>query len=63
MRRHHVHLSPDVAIAERVGARRGKPVLLAIDSAAMREDGYAFFVTENGVWLTDAVPPLYLRRI
>ena len=63
MRRHHVHLSPDVQTAERVGARRGKPVLLAIDAAGMHADGHSFFVTENQVWLTDAVPALYLRRI
>ncbi|HVK79406.1 MAG TPA: RNA 2'-phosphotransferase, partial [Verrucomicrobiae bacterium] len=62
MRRHHVHLSPDVETAERVGARRGKPVIFAIDAAAMHQDGHAFFVTENSVWLTDAVPALYLRR-
>jgi putative RNA 2'-phosphotransferase len=63
MRRHHVHLSQDIQTAERVGARRGKPVLLAIDAAGMHADGHSFFVTENQVWLTDAVPALYLRRI
>lgn len=63
MRRHHVHLSPDIQTAERVGARRGKPVLLAIDARAMHADGHSFFVTENQVWLTDAVPTLYLHRV
>lgn len=63
MRRHHVHMSPDIQTAERVGARRGKPVLLAIDAAGMHADGHSFFVTENQVWLTDTVPALYLRRI
>ena len=35
MRRHHVHLSPDEATARKVGTRRGRPVMLAVDAAAM----------------------------
>jgi putative RNA 2'-phosphotransferase len=60
MQRHHVHLSeiPEVTLA--AAARRGKPVLLTIDAAAMARDGHQFFVTPNRVWLTDAVPPRYL---
>jgi putative RNA 2'-phosphotransferase len=61
MRRHHVHLSGDRATAARVGARRGKPVVLEIDAAAMTSDGYVFFRSDNGVWLTASVPPRYLR--
>ena len=59
-RRHHVHLSVDRATATRVGARRGRPVVLVVDSAAMHADGHAFLVSANGVWLTDHVPPRYL---
>jgi putative RNA 2'-phosphotransferase len=59
--RHHVHLHHDPALAEKVGARRGKGVVLRVDAAAMQADGMAFFVTENQVWLTEAVPPRYLR--
>jgi putative RNA 2'-phosphotransferase len=62
MRRHHVHLSADVAAAERVGARRGRAIVLEIDATAMRDAGHVFFVTGNGVWLTEAVPPAFLRR-
>jgi putative RNA 2'-phosphotransferase len=62
MARHHVHLSPDVETAQRVGARRGKPVVLIVDAAAMHAEGRQFFVTENGVWLTEAAPPHFLRR-
>ncbi|MDO9713611.1 RNA 2'-phosphotransferase [Paracraurococcus lichenis] len=61
MQRHHVHLSPDVETATAVGARRGNPVILEVDAAAMTADGYAFLRSANGVWLTDAVPPQYLR--
>ncbi|MGN9809126.1 RNA 2'-phosphotransferase [Micromonospora sp. BQ11] len=59
--RHHVHLSPDVETARRVGARRaGSTVVLTVDAAAMARDGHVFHRSANGVWLTEAVPPRYL---
>jgi len=61
MSRHHVHLSADPHTARLVGARHGKPLLFVIESARMAADGFAFFRSENGVWLTDHVPPAYLR--
>ena len=63
MRRHHVHLSADVATARLVGGRHGKPVVLLVDAAAMQRDGSEFFRSANGVWLVDHVAPHYLRRI
>jgi putative RNA 2'-phosphotransferase len=62
MDRHDVHLSPDEETARRVGARRGRPVVLRIDAAAMRAAGYEFRVSANGVWLVPEVPPRYVRR-
>jgi putative RNA 2'-phosphotransferase len=60
--RHHVHLSGERATARRVGARRrGAVVILEVDAAAMAVDGYRFYRSANGVWLTDHVPPGYLR--
>lgn len=61
MNRHAVHLSPDRDTATRVGARRGRAVVLSVAAGAMHRDGYAFQVSENGVWLTEAVPPGYVR--
>lgn len=58
--RHHVHLSPDRDTAARVGARRGRFVVLEVAAAAMAAAGHEFFVTGNGVWLVDAVPPEHL---
>jgi len=63
MKRHHVHLSPDVTTAEKVGSRRGAPVILKVDSAAMHTDGHVFMCSKNGVWLTDSVPSHYLSSI
>jgi putative RNA 2'-phosphotransferase len=63
MRRQHVHLSPDVATAQRVGSRHGRPVVFEVDTGAMHAAGHPFFRAANGVWLVDAVPPRYLRRL
>jgi putative RNA 2'-phosphotransferase len=61
--RHHVHLSADFPTAVTVGARHGKPVVLAVDAAAMCRAGHAFYRSANGVWLTERVPPEYLRLL
>lgn len=58
--RQHVHLSRDLETAVKVGSRRGKPVILTIRSGDMAASGYAFYCSENGVWLCDAVPADYL---
>lgn len=59
--RHHVHLSSSIETASSVGARYGKLVLLEIDSGSMFVDGYAFYLSDNGVWLTDHVPVKYIN--
>jgi len=58
--RQHVHLSADRETAHLVGQRHGKPVILRIAAQQMHEEGYLFFRSENGVWLTDHVPPTYI---
>ena len=63
MKRRHVHLSADVDTAIKVGTRHGRPVVLAVDAAAMARDGHVFHVSANGVWLTAAVPTRYLRKL
>jgi putative RNA 2'-phosphotransferase len=55
-RRQHVHLSLDAATATAVGRRHGRPVVLSVAAGRMWSAGYAFFLSANGVWLTDAVP-------
>jgi putative RNA 2'-phosphotransferase len=59
-RRHHVHLSKDIETAHKVGARRGKPVILQVAAGRMYREGHRFFLSANGVWLTDAVPAGFL---
>jgi putative RNA 2'-phosphotransferase len=59
-KRHHVHLSADLETALKVGSRRGgETVVLAVASGEMKDR--PFFLSANGVWLTDHVPPDYLR--
>ena len=60
MSRHHVHLSTDARTASQVGRRHGKLLLLVVRAEAMQTDGHVFFVSDNGVWLTERVPPEYL---
>jgi putative RNA 2'-phosphotransferase len=60
--RHHVHLSGDPQTAMRVGGRHGRPVVLEVAAGRMAAAGHAFYVSANGVWLTEAVPPEFLRR-
>lgn len=60
--RQHVHLSVDRETAKKVGARHGKPVVLEVAAQLMVQHGYRFFQAENGVWLTDHVPPDYLNQ-
>ena len=57
----YVHLSGDIETATKVGSRRGSPVVLTVNAAKMHEDGIKFYLSENGVWLTDHVPADYLR--
>lgn len=59
--RHHVHLSADLETAQKVGGRRGRPVILVVRAADMVASGYSFYVSQNGVWLTDHVPPTFIR--
>lgn len=61
MSRQHVHLSADLETASKVGSRRGKPVILQVDAEAMSENGHVFYLSANGVWLTEHVPPQFLK--
>lgn len=58
----YVHLSVDLQTALAVGKRHGKPVIYRINSKKMKEDGYLFYCSVNGVWLTKQVPLNYLER-
>lgn len=57
----YVHLSKDIETAKSVGVRHGTPIVFTVMSGQMFEDGYLFYCSSNGVWLTKHVPPKYLK--
>lgn len=58
----YVHLSGDVETATNVGKRHGKLLMYKVLSKKMVEDGYKFYKSVNGVWLTKKVPAEYLEK-
>ena len=60
MSRQHVHLSIDEATATTVGRRHGRPIIFRVAAGEMARRGHKFFLSANGVWLTDGVPPEFL---
>lgn len=62
-KKHHVHLSSDAATAIKVGQRHGKPLVLEVRAGLMHQDGFIFYQSANGVWLTDQVPAKYLSEV
>lgn len=61
--RQHVHLSTEITTALAVGRRHGSPIVLRVDSAKMYELGHSFFQSQNGIWLTLAVPSKFVHVI
>ena len=61
--RHHVHLTDNIDTASNVGQRHGELAMLEVDSKSMFEKGYHFYVSENGVWLTENVPTEFLKIV
>lgn len=59
----YVHLSTDEKTAVTVGLRHGIPVIYKVHSKQMAEDGYKFYCSVNGVWLTKEVPVKYMEKI
>ena len=63
MKRHHVHLSADIETALKVGQRHGKPVVLEILAGQMHQNKFDFYLSDNGVWLTDHVPASFIKSL
>ena len=74
----YVHLSANVETAHNVGKRHGEPfiyVVLAgeregvgevfrvVLAGEMARAGYKFYISANGVWLTESVPKKFLREL
>lgn len=58
--RQYVHLTDDRDLALKTGSRHGKAVLLVIEAKSMFNDGYCFYYSNNGTWLTSEIPLQYI---
>lgn len=64
MDRDFVHLSANVKMAVQVGRRRDpKPVIFEVAASRAAQSGILFYPTESGVWLVDAMPAAFLKKI
>jgi putative RNA 2'-phosphotransferase len=62
--RNKVHLSASKQEAMRVGKRHSdQPVILKIDVAKARENGFCFEKATKNVFLTDFIPSIYIHKI
>lgn len=59
-KRLYVHLSQTEETARNVGKRHGEPIIIKVDARKMSEDGIKFYLSNNGVWLTDYVGIEYI---
>ena len=60
--RNYVHLSADIDTAKKVGMRYGKSIIIKVNALKMNQEGHLFYISENGVWLTNFVPVGYLTK-
>ena len=60
--RHYVHLSPNLETASQVGKRHGELFIYRVQTGQMHKDGFKFYLSDNGVWLTTGVPAKYLAK-
>ena len=60
--RDYVHIWSDQASARKAAQRKGKPVVVEVASRMMEKHGHVFYQADNGVWMTDHVPPDYLNK-
>lgn len=54
--RQYVHLSESTEFAALAGSRRGKLVILKIDTIKARAEGIPFYYAGNEVWLAEWIP-------
>ena len=60
--RTHVHLSADTGTATKVADRRdGASIILEVKALEMYQVHYLFYLSDNGVWLTEEVPARFIK--
>lgn len=61
--RQYVHLTNERSIAERVGERHGKLVLLEVNARLAHIEGVAFYLADEHHYLVNHLPARYLRVV
>lgn len=62
--RQYVHLSLDVETAKNVGKRHDdKPCILIVDAKEAWNEGINFYLGNEKVWLSDAIPSRYIKNV
>lgn len=62
MRRQYVHLSEDQETARQVALRRtSRPVVLEVRAGEAHQQGTAFYLGNEKVWLADPIPPAFIK--
>jgi putative RNA 2'-phosphotransferase len=61
MRRQYVHLTTNPELAARVGSRHGKVRVLTVNATAAHAAGVVFYRANESFWLTNAIPPEFIR--
>lgn len=61
--RQYVHLSSELETALNVGRRHGNPKVILVNAERMVRCGFKFYLSKNGVWLTDYVPKEFLSKL
>jgi putative RNA 2'-phosphotransferase len=62
MKRQYVHMTPDLHLALRVGARRGKATILNVAALTAHAEGVVFYRANESFWLADSIPAKFLSR-
>jgi putative RNA 2'-phosphotransferase len=61
MNRQYVHLSETTKFATIAGKRRGDLILVLVDAKSAHESGINFYPAGGEVWLSDEIPPQFIR--
>lgn len=63
MSRQYVHLSEDIETAKLVGNRKkGETIFLTIDTELAQSKGVKFYIGNDKVWLSDCIPPEFIKE-
>lgn len=62
MGRQNVHLSTTKETATKVGRRHHRnPIILRVDAKSAWDEGHAFYIGNEDIWLSDEIPARYLQ--